>query len=254
MANDQLIGEEKIRYKRNIIIPEVGEKGQLMLKKSSVLIVGGGGLGSASSLYLAAAGVGRIGIVDSDKVEISNLQRQIIHSTSSLGIPKVHSAKDKLADLNPLISLETYHQRITDRNVNEILANYQVVVDATDNFETRYLLNRACVKAHKTFIYGAVYQFYGQMSVFDTSKGPCFRCIFRIVPKGADSQANEEIGVIGAIPGTIGTLQAVEAIKILIGIGIPAYGKLILYDGLEMKFQEIAIKKDPDCNVCGSIE
>jgi len=242
--------EEK-RYLRNLLVPEIGCDGQLALKNSSVLIIGAGGLGTASSLYLAAAGVGRIGMLDSDSVELSNLQRQVIHNTSTIGIPKVESAKRKLHDLNPLIEIDTYHLRISGENAPGIIEGYDIVIDATDNFETRYLLNHFCVALNKPFIFGAVYQFSGQMSVFDASRGPCFRCVFKNQPEEEQSGEGKEIGIVGAVPGTIGTLQAVESLKLILGIGEPAVGRLILYDGLEMTFQQISIRKDPDCIDCG---
>ncbi len=243
--------EEK-RYARNLLVPEIGCEGQLSLKNSSVLIIGAGGLGTASSLYLAAAGVGRIGILDSDSVELSNLQRQVIHNTSTIGIPKVESAKRKLDDLNPLIEVNAYYLRISGENAPGIIENYDIVIDATDNFETRYLLNHFCVVLNKPFIFGAVYQFSGQMSVFDASKGPCFRCVFKNQPGGEHSGESKEIGIVGAVPGTIGTLQAVESLKLIIGKGKPAVGRLILYDGLEMTFQQILVSKDANCNDCGN--
>jgi molybdopterin/thiamine biosynthesis adenylyltransferase len=248
--NPQLLESEKIRYARHLNIPEIGEEGQLKLKASSVLMVGAGGLGSSSATYLAAAGVGRIGIIDSDKVELSNLQRQILHSTSSLGTVKVESAKKRLADINPLITIDTYHERIGQDNVKELLGDYPIVVDATDNFDTRYLINQACVTLKKIFVYGAVFQFYGQMSVFDAAKGPCFQCVFRKIPSAEYMRANQGVGVVGALPGMIGSIQALETIKILLGIGSPAIGRLLLYDGLAMSFQDVRVEKDPGCPVC----
>jgi len=245
-----LSASEKIRYARHLNIPEIGEAGQLVLKSSSVLIVGAGGLGSASASYLTAAGVGCIGIIDSDKVELSNLQRQIMHSMSTIGMAKVESARKRLLDINPLIKVETYSARIDNNNVNELLGDYPIVVDATDNFETRYLINQACVSLNKIFIYGAVYQFYGQMSVFASASGPCFQCVFRKTPTPEFIQANQGMGVVGALPGIIGSMQALEVIKLLLNIGSPAVGRLLLYDGLAMNFQDVRVEKDPDCPIC----
>lgn len=254
MTKTKLSLEEKARYSRHLNIPQIGEAGQLRIKESSVLIVGAGGLGSAASLYLAAAGMGKIGIVDSDQVELSNLQRQILHAQVDIGRPKVDSARDRLTALNQEIEINTYHERISVMSDRTLFAEYPIVVDATDNFDTRYLLNEICTEMGKLFIYGAVYQFYGQMSVFDAAIGPCFRCVFRNEPSEEFSRANQEIGVASMLPGTIGTLQAMEALKQILKIGKPAVGRLILFDGLEMSFQEIVTKKDPACPVCGRTE
>jgi sulfur-carrier protein adenylyltransferase/sulfurtransferase len=252
MSRMILDNEEKIRYDRHLKVPEIGEKGQISLKKASVLIVGAGGLGSASSLYLTAAGIGKIGIVDSDKVELSNLQRQIIHSMNSIGVPKVDSAKERLLGINPKTEICAFNTRVTSKTIGKIIEEYSIVIDATDNFETRYLLNETCVHFDKPLIYGAVYQFYGQMSVFDASKGPCFQCVFREFPTEEVINANRGIGVVSPIPGVIGTLQAVETIKLILDVGTPLIGKLLLFDGLKMCFQEISLRKDPACPVCGS--
>jgi adenylyltransferase/sulfurtransferase len=251
MVGMQLSPEEKVRYQRHLNIPEIGESGQLQLKNASTLIVGAGGLGSASSLYLAAAGVGSIGIIDSDKVELSNLQRQILHDSQSIGRFKVDSAQQRLNDINPTIKVNTYNLRVLKGMDLSIFDEYPTIIDATDNFETRYFLNEICVQKRKVFIYGAIFQFFGQMSVFDATKGPCFRCVFRNEPSAEFANANQGMGVVGALPGTIGTLQAIEAIKQILGIGNPAIGRLLLFDGLEMHFQEIITKKDPACPVCG---
>ena len=251
MPSTQLTKDEKIRYTRHFNVPEIGEAGQLKLKEASVLIVGAGGLGSASSLYLAAAGIGRIGIVDSDKVELSNLQRQIVHSMNSIGTAKVISAQKRLLGLNPSIEVIGIHKRLTTDSIQEILSDYLIVIDATDNFETRYLLNQACVQIKKPMIYGAVFQFYGQMSVFDAEKGPCFRCVFREIPTQEVINANRGVGVVSPVPGVIGTLQAVETMKLILNVGTPTLGKLLLFDGLQMQFQNISVRKDPSCQVCG---
>lgn len=242
---------ERIRYARHLNIQEVGEEGQLKLKSASVLIAGAGGLGSASAIYLAAAGIGRIGIIDSDQIDLSNLQRQILHDSMNIGIPKVISAQKKLSALNPEVQVDALHKRITNKNVNEIIKNYMFVVDATDNFKTRYMLNEICVKQQKPFIYGAVYQFFGQMSVFYSAKGPCFRCVFQKIPSVQFSKANQGIGVVSMVPGTIGTLQAIEVLKLILGIGNPSIGRLVLFDGLEMRFQEIRTRKNSACPTCG---
>lgn len=251
MPQTQLSYEEKIRYARHFNVPEIGEGGQIKLKETSVLIIGAGGLGSASSLYLTAAGIGKIGIVDSDKVELSNLQRQILHAMNSIGNNKVDSASDRLLGLNPSVEVIGIKERITPATVLKILADYSIVIDATDNFETRYLLNDACVQTKKTLIYGAIYQFYGQLSVFDAEKGPCFRCVFREIPTEEVLKANRSVGVVSPVPGVIGTLQAVETIKLILKIGTPLIGQLMLFDGLQMQFQEISVRKDPACPVCG---
>ena len=245
-----LSAQEKIRYARHLNIPEIGEAGQEVLKDASVLVVGAGGLGSASAYYLAAAGIGRLGIVDSDTVELSNLQRQILHGAATLGMPKAASARKRLADLNADIRIEPVHARVEEDNVADILGDYPIVVDACDNFETRYLLNRACAALGKTFVYGAVYQFYGQMSVFDAQNGPCFQCVFRKQPSQDFMRSNRGVGVVGALPGIIGSLQALETIKLLLGIGSSARGRLLLVDGLALNFQDVRVEKDPNCPVC----
>ncbi|MDK2981966.1 MAG: sulfur-carrier protein adenylyltransferase/sulfurtransferase [Chloroflexota bacterium] len=245
-----LTEEEKTRYARHLNIPEIGEAGQEILKAASVLVVGAGGLGSASAYYLAAAGIGRLGIVDSDAVELSNLQRQILHGAATLGQPKVESARKRLSDLNADIRIEAHRARVNAGNVEEVLADYPIIVDACDNFETRYLLNRACVALGRTFVYGAVYQFYGQMSVFDARNGPCFQCVFRKPPSEDFQAANRGVGVVGALPGMVGSLQALETIKLLLGIGTQARGHLLLVDGLALNFQDIRVERDPNCPVC----
>jgi adenylyltransferase/sulfurtransferase len=251
MSLAQLNNDEKLRYTRHFNVPEIGEYGQVKLKEASVLIIGAGGLGSASSLYLTAAGIGKIGIVDSDKVELSNLQRQIVHSMKSIGTYKVDSASDRLRGLNPSVEIIGIHERITPETVNKIFSDYSIVIDATDNFETRYLLNSACVKTKKPLIYGAIFQFYGQMSVFDAEKGPCFQCVFCLFSTVEVIIANRGVGVVSPVPGVIGTLQAVESIKLILNIGTPSIGRLILFDGLQMQFQQISVRKDPACPVCG---
>jgi adenylyltransferase/sulfurtransferase len=244
--------EEILRYSRHLMVPEVGLSGQEKLKKSSVLIVGAGGLGAPVSLYLAAAGIGRLGLVDFDVVDSSNLQRQIVHGESQIDRLKVDSAKLRLSDLNPLIEIETYSDYISAANIAEIAGGYDIIVDGTDNFATRYLLNDYCVFNKKPYVYGSVFRFEGQVSVFDATKGPCYRCIFPSPPPAGLIPTCGEGGVFGVLPGTIGTMQATQVLKIILGIGEPAYGKLFLYDALNLSLQEIKLRKNPACSICGA--
>jgi molybdopterin/thiamine biosynthesis adenylyltransferase len=246
----KLSQDELIRYARNIKIPSIGEAGQGMLKAASVLIVGVGGLGSTSALYLAAAGIGRLGLVDNDRVELSNLNRQIIHDSTRIGMPKVESAQKHLNDLNPEVTIDIYHRRLSQENAAEIINQYSIIVDGTDNFETRYQINKICVENKKPYVYGAVFHFSGQVSVFDAKNGPCFQCVFHELPPPEVIAANKGPGVIGALPGTIATFQTVEVVKIILGIGKPLIGRLLLVDELDMKFNEVIVKKDPNCPVC----
>ena len=243
--------EELLRYSRHLMIPEVGLEGQRKLKASSVLIVGTGGLGSPIALYLAAAGVGRIGLVDYDRVESSNLQRQVIHSQDSVGESKVESARKRLQSLNPLIQIDTFDAVMNSTNAREIAEDYQILVDGTDNFPTRYLLNDLAVFTGKPFVYGSVFRFEGQAAVFDSRKGACYRCLFAEPPDPALVPSCGEGGVFGVMPGIIGTIQATETIKLILGIGETLVGKLLLVDALESSFQKVALQKDPDCMVCG---
>jgi len=245
-----LTREEFIRYSRHLLIPEVGLKGQEKLKSSSVLIIGTGGLGSPVSLYLAAAGVGKIGLVDYDRVETSNLQRQVIHGSKSIGKSKVFSAQKRMMELNPDIQVDAYEERFSSENALRIAKNYNILIDGSDNFPTRYLTNDLCVLLGIPNVYGSVYRFDGQVSVFYAKEGPCYRCLFpeppppEMVPSCADG------GILGILPGTIGTIQATEAIKLLLGIGSNLIGRLLLYDALEMTFDTVKLKKNPNCRVC----
>ena len=235
-----------------MIIPDFGAKSQLRLYQADALIIGCGGLGSASALYLAAAGIGRIGLIDSDKVELSNLQRQVIHSNKSIGKNKVESAKNRLIGLNPEIDIHATVARITRENVKELLKGWSIIVDATDNLETRYLLNEVSVKMEIPFVYGSIYQFSGQMSFFDARKGACFQCVFRHEPRQEKEKQKEEIGVVGALPGVIGSLQAIEVIKYFTGLGSLMTGRMLLFDGLDMTFREISINKADNCPICSN--
>ena len=247
----ELSHEEILRYSRHLLIPEVGLEGQRKLKNSSALIIGTGGLGSPVALYLAAAGVGRIGLVDYDVVDTSNLQRQVIHGTSTVGKLKVESAKEKLLDLNPDIQIDVYNEPFTSANAMRIAQDYDVLIDGTDNFPTRYLTNDVCVFLGKPNVYGSIFRFDGQLSVFDARQGPCYRCLFPEPPPPGLVPSCAEGGVLGVLPGTIGTLQATEALKVLLGIGEPMIGKLLLYNALDMSFDFVKLKKNPKCRVCG---
>lgn len=246
----ELSREELLRYSRHLLMPQVGLAGQQTLKAASVLLIGAGGLGSPAALYLAAAGVGRIGLVDDDWVEASNLQRQIIHGSASVNQPKVDSARARLLDLNPTIAVETYPQHLTSANALEILAGYDLVIDGSDNFPTRYLVNDACVKLGIPTVYGSIFRFDGQVSIFGAEGGPCYRCLFPEPPAPGSVPTCAEGGVLGVLPGVIGSLQASEAIKLLLGIGEPLVGKLLLFNALELRFETIALRKDPNCVVC----
>jgi len=242
--------EEKARYARHLVLPEVTAEGQLRLKRSSVLLVGAGGLGSPAALYLAAAGVGRIGIVDFDLVDESNLQRQILHDTSWVGRPKLESAVTRLAALNPHVRLDAHPVALSRENALELLAGYDVVVDGTDNFETRYLTNDACYFLRKPNVYGSIFRFEGQASVFWRGRGPCYRCLFPLPPPPGLVPSCAEGGVLGILPGVIGGIQATEALKILLEVGEPLVGRLLLYDALAMRFDELKVPRDPECPLC----
>jgi molybdopterin/thiamine biosynthesis adenylyltransferase/rhodanese-related sulfurtransferase len=243
--------DEILRYSRHLLIPEVGLEGQRKLKNSSALIIGTGGLGSPVALYLAAAGIGRIGLVDYDVVDSSNLQRQVIHGTSTVGKLKVESAKAKLLDLNPSIQVDVYNEPYTSENALRIAKDYDIILDGTDNFPTRYLTNDVAVFLGKPNVYASIYRFDGQVSVFYAREGPCYRCLFPEPPPPGLVPSCAEGGVLGVLPGTIGTLQATEALKVLLGIGEPLIGKLLLYNALDMSFDFVKLKKNPHCRVCG---
>lgn len=252
MSEVTLSNEEIARYSRHLIMPEVGMAGQRRLKQGSVLLIGTGGLGSPLALYLAAAGVGHIGLVDFDVVDASNLQRQIVHGTSTVGIAKTESAKRRLHDLNPYIEITTYETRITSQNALELMRPYDVIVDGTDNFPTRYLTNDACVLLGKPNVYGSIFRFEGQATVFSPRDGgPCYRCLYPEPPPPGLVPSCAEGGVLGVLPGVIGTIQATEVIKLLTGIGEPLIGRLLLYDALAMRFRELKLRRNPSCPVCG---
>ena len=248
----QLSDEELRRYARHLILPEVGVAGQQKLRSASVLCIGAGGLGSPIALYLAAAGIGKLGIVDFDTVEFSNLQRQILHGTPDVGRPKTESAKDALQRLNPEVEIVLHQARLTSENAFEIIAPYDLVVDGTDNFPTRYLTNDACVLLKKPNVYGSVFRFEGQASVFAPHLGgPCYRCLYPEPPPPGSVPSCAEGGVLGVLPGLIGLIQATELIKLAIGQGAPLIGRLLLFNALEMKFRELNLRRDPECPVCG---
>src|SRR5260221_1016037 len=247
----QLSHDEIRRYSRHLIMPEVGIQGQKKLKAASVLLIGTGGLGSPLALYLAAAGIGRIGLVDYDVVDETNLQRQIIHFTSDVGKSKLESAAGKLSDINPYLVIDKHNVPLTSANALEILKDYDVIIDGTDNFPTRYLVNDACVLLGKPNVYGSIFRFEGQLTVFYAKEGPCYRCLFPEPPPPGLVPSCAEGGVLGVLPGTIGTMQATEAIKLILGIGKTLIGRMILYDALDMTFDTIKLRKNPKCPVCG---
>ena len=246
----ELTHEEIRRYSRHLLIPEVGLEGQKKLKASSILIIGTGGLGSPVAMYLAAAGVGHIGLVDYDVVDFSNLQRQVIHGSETLGKLKVDSAKTRLLDINPEIEITTYNELFTSHNALEIAKGYDLIIDGTDNFPTRYLVNDVSVMLGIPNVYGSIFRFDGQVSLFDAKDSPCYRCIFPEPPPPGLVPSCAEGGVLGVLPGTIGTLQATEAIKVLLGIGTSLKGKMLLYNALDMSFDFIKLRKNPKCKIC----
>ena len=247
----ELSNEEIARYSRHLIMPEVALDGQKKLKSARVLTIGAGGLGSPLALYLAAAGVGTLGVVDFDVVDESNLQRQIIHGTSDIGRPKMESARERIEDINPNVRVEAYEEALASENALEIFKDFDVVVDGTDNFPTRYLVNDACVLLDKPNVYGSIFRFEGQASVFYAEEGPCYRCLYPEPPPPGLVPSCAEGGVLGILPGAIGTIQATETVKLILGVGEPLIGRLLLYDALGMRFREMKLRKDPTCPVCG---
>src|SRR5213593_2619249 len=239
------------RYSRHLLIPEVGERGQHRLLASKVLLIGAGGLGSPAAFYLAAAGVGTLGIVDSDVVDATNLQRQILHSTERIGEPKADSAKATLEAINPDVTVIPYKERLTSENIDRIIGDYDVVIDGADNFPTRYLLNDASIKWRKQVVHGSIYRFEGQVTVFKPFEGPCYRCLFPEPPPAELAPSCAEAGVLGVLPGVIGSIQANEALKLLLNIGEPLVGRYLLYDALDESLREVRLRRDPQCPVCG---
>ncbi|HJP85453.1 MAG TPA: molybdopterin-synthase adenylyltransferase MoeB [Gemmatimonadaceae bacterium] len=254
VSDSELSRDEKVRYSRQILLPQVGEDGQRRLKSARVLLVGAGGLGSPVALYLAAAGVGTMGLVDFDDVDLSNLQRQILHGSSAIGRSKLESARERILDINPHVHLDSYDARLTSANALEIARGYDLIVDGTDNFATRYLVNDTSVLLGIPNVYGAVHRFEGQASVFGTADGPCYRCLFREPPPPELVPSCAEAGVLGVVPGLVGTIQATEAIKMLLGLGDTLVGRLLTLDALTMAFRTIEIQRDPECPACGTRE
>jgi sulfur-carrier protein adenylyltransferase/sulfurtransferase len=247
-----LNNEEILRYSRHLIMPEVGMEGQQKLKAARVLCIGAGGLGSPLALYLAAAGVGTLGIVDFDVVDFTNLQRQIIHSTSDVGRKKLDSAEEKLKAINPFVNVKKFETRLSSENALELFREFDVIADGTDNFPTRYLVNDACVLTGKPNVYGSIFRFEGQASVFATEEGPCYRCLYPEPPPPGLVPSCAEGGVLGILPGLVGVMQATEVIKLILGAGEPLIGRLLLIDALAMKFRELKLRKNPDCPACGT--
>jgi adenylyltransferase/sulfurtransferase len=246
-----LSNEEIARYSRHLIMPEVGMEGQLKLKQAKILLIGTGGLGAPLGMYLAAAGIGRIGLVDFDVVDASNLQRQIIHGTKDIGRKKLDSAADTMQDINPNVQIDRYEVALSSENALDILRDYDIVIDGTDNFPTRYLVNDACVLLGKPNVYGSIFRFEGQASVFATKDGPCYRCLYPEPPPPGLVPSCAEGGVLGILPGLIGIIQATEAVKLILGNGEPLIGRLVLYDALSMRFRELKLRRNPECPVCG---
>lgn len=251
LATPPLSPAEFQRYSRHLILPHVGEPGQRRLKQARVLVVGAGGLGSPAALYLAAAGVGTIGLVDADLVDVSNLQRQVLHGTSTLGLSKLVSAEARLRDLNPFVTVEKFPERLTAANALGIFEGFEVVLDGSDNFPTRYLVNDAAFLSGIPDVYGAIFQFEGQASIFAATDGPCYRCLYAEPPPPGMVPGCAEAGVLGALPGVIGSIQAMEAVKLLLGIGQSLVGRLLLFDALQLQFRELALQRDPACPLCG---
>jgi molybdopterin/thiamine biosynthesis adenylyltransferase/rhodanese-related sulfurtransferase len=247
----QLSKDEILRYSRHLIMPEVGMQGQLKLKRAKVLCVGTGGLGSPLALYLAAAGIGKLGIVDFDVVDFTNLQRQVIHGTNDVGRSKLESARETIHEINPHVEVETYETRLTSENALDIIRDYDLVADGTDNFPTRYLVNDACVLLDKPNVYGSIFRFEGQASVFYAKEGPCYRCLYPEPPPPGLVPSCAEGGVIGVLPGIIGSIQALQTIKLVLGKGQTLIGRLLLFDALNLKFRELKLRKNPQCALCG---
>ena len=243
--------DEILRYSRHLIMPEVGMEGQLKLKRASVLLVGTGGLGAPLAMYLTAAGIGRIGLVDFDVVDYTNLQRQVIHGTKDVGRPKIDSAIETMRDINPFVTLDRHETALTSENALEIIKDYDLVVDGTDNFPTRYLVNDACVLLNKPNVYGSIFRFEGQATVFAVEGGPCYRCLYPEPPPPGLVPSCAEGGVLGILPGVIGLIQATEAVKLILCVGTSLVGRLMLYDALNMKFRELKLRKNPECPICG---
>ena len=240
------------RYSRHLILKEIGVRGQKKLLAARVLVIGAGGLGSPAAMYLAAAGVGTIGIVDDDVVDLSNLQRQIIHGTGNVGMPKVESAAETVTSINPDVTVKPYHIRVSAGNIAELIAGYDVIVDAADNFSTKFLINDACVLAGKPYIYGGALRFEGQLMTYVPGRGPCYRCIFRDMPAAGEVPSCKETGVLGAVVGVIGSMQAVEAVKLILGVGKPLTARLMTFDALAMTCRAVPLpEREPDCPVCG---
>jgi sulfur-carrier protein adenylyltransferase/sulfurtransferase len=249
--NAELSREEIARYSRHLIIPDLAMDGQKRLRSASVLLIGAGGLGSPNAMYLAAAGVGHLGLIDFDVVDASNLQRQVIHGTSDIGRSKLESARDKIAEINPGVRVTLHNTRLTSENARELIRDYDLVVDGSDNFPTRYLVNDACVLEGKPYVWGSIYRFDGQASVFWAEHGPCYRCLYPEPPPPGMVPSCAEGGVLGVLCATVGSIQANEAVKLITGIGEPLVGRLVIYDALELSFKDIRVRKDPDCAVCG---
>jgi sulfur-carrier protein adenylyltransferase/sulfurtransferase len=253
-ALPELTGDELVRYGRHLVLPGVGLEGQRALKGARVLLVGAGGLGSPLALYLAAAGVGTLGLVDFDVVDVSNLQRQVLHGTKDVGRSKLESARDRIGDVNPNVGIDTYETRLTSANALEILREYDVIVDGTDNFATRYLTNDACVLLGKPNVYGSIFRFEGQVSVFATESGPCYRCLYPEPPPPGLVPSCAEGGVFGVLPGIVGTIQATETLKLLLRVGDALVGRLLLIDALASRFRTVRLERDPACPACGTRE
>lgn len=252
MTNGVTLSKEEIlRYSRHLIMPEVGMEGQLKLKSASVLLIGTGGLGAPLGMYLAAAGIGRIGLVDFDIVDFTNLQRQIIHGTKDVGRKKLDSAAETMLDINPFLQIDKYEVALSSENALDILKDYDIIIDGTDNFPTRYLVNDACVLLNKPNVYGSIFRFEGQATVFAVEGGPCYRCLYPEPPPPGLVPSCAEGGVLGILPGLIGVVQATEAVKLILGTGEPLVGRLVLYDALAMRFRELKLRRNPECPVCG---